>query len=188
MKPRDPRCRRRCPAQSLRGGTHSRRPSCPATPSLACTRRLHPAKFPTLPPAPPPRSQMVGFTPLSAARGPEEVLGILSELFADFDQAVRRPDCAVSTRFPTTRLALRGCLPTCAGRADLRCLLLHARAAHPIACQPGRHRRLPTPAMPCPSSRHSRSPVVPLAAASPSWPVVFHTGRAMGGAQGEDDW
>ena len=33
---------------------------------------------------------MVGFTPLSAARGPEEVLGILSELFADFDQAAER--------------------------------------------------------------------------------------------------
>ena len=35
------------------------------------------------------QADMVGFTPLSAARGPEEVLGILSELFADFDQAVR---------------------------------------------------------------------------------------------------
>ena len=35
------------------------------------------------------QADMVGFTPLSAARGPEEVLGILSELFAQFDQ-VRR--------------------------------------------------------------------------------------------------
>ena len=36
------------------------------------------------------QADMVGFTPLSAARGPEEVLGILSELFADFDQAAER--------------------------------------------------------------------------------------------------
>ena len=36
------------------------------------------------------QADMVGFTPLSAARGPEEVLGILSELFADFDRAAER--------------------------------------------------------------------------------------------------
>jgi class 3 adenylate cyclase len=36
------------------------------------------------------QADMVGFTPLSAARGPEEVLGILSELFAEFDQAATR--------------------------------------------------------------------------------------------------
>ena len=36
------------------------------------------------------QADMVGFTPLSAARGPEEVLGILSELFEAFDQAAER--------------------------------------------------------------------------------------------------